>query len=451
MMRASGGQSVLISREEMHGLFSGVLNDTDRDAVTFAARIDGAIARLTGLEILRKSRDDEDSYTISPVITAIMTASVMTELQQQFEQLLNGGATQEQKRTSKLTEQFHLSRLQVINWGVFDGYHSIPFSAGGALIAGASGSGKSSLLEPISLGFLPFNRRNFNASGDNTAAGSSAGRHTVDKYVRGVWGQRSDGGTSRVMYLRGDGTAWSAVAVTYASGSSRTVAGLVTQVAHRRVPQREKVLRGRQHHLGGDDPDTGWPPRQSGLQARRRPTTLSRGIGRPACRNSRTSGVLSPTLVFLLRDALPQREWAMTLTPAAAEQVNCSGRFEWLGCAFWSGPVGSEHFRSVHLAEWIGNELETYAVGVAEIERDLAVFGQLHSCVDQLGAQVIPPLRVNADRDVVQPTQHLLVRTNVQTREIEEGKEIAIADVEEKVRRAGIVAVLDQLGQRELE
>ncbi|MGZ6780358.1 MAG: ATP-binding protein, partial [Mycobacterium sp.] len=77
------------------------------------------------------------------------------------------------------------------------------------------------------LGFLPFNRRNFNASGDNTAAGSSAGRRTVDKYVRGAWGQRSDGGTSRVMYLRGDGTAWSAVAVTYTSDSGRTVTGLV--------------------------------------------------------------------------------------------------------------------------------------------------------------------------------------------------------------------------------
>ncbi|AFM15626.1 hypothetical protein Mycch_0810 [Mycolicibacterium chubuense NBB4] len=126
-----------------------------------------------------------------------------------------------------MTEQFHLSRLQVINWGVFDGYHSIPFSEGGALIAGASGSGKSSLLDAISLGFLPFNRRNFNASGDNTAAGSSAGRRTVDKYVRGAWGQRSDGGTSRVMYLRGDGTAWSAVAVTYAGDSGRTVTGLV--------------------------------------------------------------------------------------------------------------------------------------------------------------------------------------------------------------------------------
>ncbi|MBS1695054.1 MAG: AAA family ATPase [Actinobacteria bacterium] len=126
-----------------------------------------------------------------------------------------------------MTEQFHLSRLQVINWGVFDGYHTIPFSSGGALIAGASGSGKSSLLDAISLGFLPFNRRNFNASGDHTAAGSSAGRRTVDKYVRGAWGQRSDGGNSRVMYLRGDGTAWSAVAVTYAGDSGRTVTGLV--------------------------------------------------------------------------------------------------------------------------------------------------------------------------------------------------------------------------------
>ncbi len=134
---------------------------------------------------------------------------------------------QQRKKNPKVTEQFHLSRLQVINWGVFDGYHSIPFSVGGALIAGASGSGKSSLLDAISLGFLPFNRRNFNASGDNTAAGSSAGRRTVDKYVRGAWGQRSDGGTSRVMYLRGDGTAWSAVAVTYASDSGRTVTGLV--------------------------------------------------------------------------------------------------------------------------------------------------------------------------------------------------------------------------------
>ena len=96
MMRASGGQTVLISRQEMHGLFAGVLSDIDRDAVTFAARVDG-VARLNGLEILRKTRDDEDSYTISPVITAVMTASLITELQQQFAQLLTGGAPAEEE------------------------------------------------------------------------------------------------------------------------------------------------------------------------------------------------------------------------------------------------------------------------------------------------------------------------------------------------------------------
>jgi hypothetical protein len=96
MMRASGDQTVLISRDEVHGLFSGVLNDVDRDAVTFTARIDGAIARLASLEILRKSRDDEDSYTISPVINAVMTASVIAELHQQFELLQSGGIPQEQ-------------------------------------------------------------------------------------------------------------------------------------------------------------------------------------------------------------------------------------------------------------------------------------------------------------------------------------------------------------------
>jgi hypothetical protein len=92
MMRASGDQTVLISRNEVHGLFSGVLNDVDRDVVTFTARIDAAIARLASLEILRKSRDDEDSYTVSPVINAVMTASVIAELQQQFELLLSGGS-----------------------------------------------------------------------------------------------------------------------------------------------------------------------------------------------------------------------------------------------------------------------------------------------------------------------------------------------------------------------
>ena len=126
-------------------------------------------------------------------------------------------------------DQYHLSRLQLINWGVFDGYHSIPFSANGALITGSSGSGKSSLLDAISLAFLPDHRRNFNASGDATAAGSSSGKRTVGKYVRGAWGERRSGTSAgrEIMYLRGTGPAWAAIAVTYTSTSGTSITGLV--------------------------------------------------------------------------------------------------------------------------------------------------------------------------------------------------------------------------------
>jgi len=52
---------------------------------------------------------------------------------------------------------------------------------------------------------------------------------------------------------------------------------------------------------------------------------------------------------------------------------------------------------------------------------------------------------------VVQPAEHLRVRADVESREVEEGEQVAVADVEEEVRRAGIVAVLDQLGEGEAE
>lgn len=125
-------------------------------------------------------------------------------------------------------QQYWLSRLQVINWGVFDGYHSVNFSRRGTLITGSSGSGKSSLLDAISLAFLSSTRRNFNASSDTTAAGSSIGKRTVDKYVRGLWGElQVPGQRPKQMFLRGKGSAWSAVSVTYTGTDGSNVTGLV--------------------------------------------------------------------------------------------------------------------------------------------------------------------------------------------------------------------------------
>lgn len=90
-MRAARDEHVLITQEEIHELFAGVANTIDRDVALFDKRIDHAIDKLEELEILRRHRDDPDTFTVSPAISAIMTASVITELQQQFEQFIGSG------------------------------------------------------------------------------------------------------------------------------------------------------------------------------------------------------------------------------------------------------------------------------------------------------------------------------------------------------------------------
>ena len=52
---------------------------------------------------------------------------------------------------------------------------------------------------------------------------------------------------------------------------------------------------------------------------------------------------------------------------------------------------------------------------------------------------------------MVEPAEHLGVVAEVEAREVEEGEQVAVADVEEEVRRALVVAVLEELGERELE
>ena len=51
----------------------------------------------------------------------------------------------------------------------------------------------------------------------------------------------------------------------------------------------------------------------------------------------------------------------------------------------------------------------------------------------------------------MQPAEHLCVVAEVETGEVEEREQVAVADVEEEVRGALVVAVLEQLGERELQ
>ena len=55
------------------------------------------------------------------------------------------------------------------------------------------------------------------------------------------------------------------------------------------------------------------------------------------------------------------------------------------------------------------------------------------------------------DRHVLQRADRLLVRLVLVAGEVEEAEQVAVAEVEEEVARAGVVAVLDQLDEREAE
>jgi len=125
--------------------------------------------------------------------------------------------------------RFWLSRVQVINWGVFDGYHDVHLSEKGTLLTGASGAGKSSILDAVSVGFLSSRRRNFNASGDRSAGpGSSGSQRSVDKYIRGLVGDIQDSGeNTKQKFLRDKGPAWSAIALTYSSSDGSVITGMV--------------------------------------------------------------------------------------------------------------------------------------------------------------------------------------------------------------------------------
>ena len=66
------------------------------------------------------------------------------------------------KRTLNIG-QFRLTRLQMVNWGTFDGYKDYPIDERGVMLTGPSGSGKSSMMDGHSVVLLPTYDQVFNA------------------------------------------------------------------------------------------------------------------------------------------------------------------------------------------------------------------------------------------------------------------------------------------------
>lgn len=90
-------------------------------------------------------------------------------------------------------DQWRLARVEVYNWGTFSNLHGFDVARRGHLITGASGSGKSSLLDAIATVLVPQSRISYNAAALDTSARRSD-RSRVS-YLRGAWSRQLDDAT----------------------------------------------------------------------------------------------------------------------------------------------------------------------------------------------------------------------------------------------------------------
>lgn len=120
------------------------------------------------------------------------------------------------------TKTWRMSRLQVVNWGGFSGHHVLDLDEEATLLTGASGTGKSTLLDAI-IGVLMDSGVPFNGASNDAGMGRarSATQRNVLSYVRGKVGDTVAGATDRtVAVLRGEsGPTWSAIGLTFTAST----------------------------------------------------------------------------------------------------------------------------------------------------------------------------------------------------------------------------------------
>ncbi|MBN6102683.1 ATP-binding protein [Xanthomonas sp. CFBP 8703] len=119
-------------------------------------------------------------------------------------------------------QQYRMRRLQVHNWGTFNGLTDVPVADKGFLFVGRSGSGKSTLLDAMSALLTPPSIVDFNAAA-REAERSGRDRSLVS-YVRGAWADQQDSASGEIatQYLR-KGATWSALALEYRNAHGQAV------------------------------------------------------------------------------------------------------------------------------------------------------------------------------------------------------------------------------------
>ena len=132
---------------------------------------------------------------------------------------------------SLLADQWHLTHMQLVNWGTFCGYQELQLCdqtgapAQVVMITGESGTGKSTLFDAKTAVMMRGTTRFNTASNQTTGRARGSRERNLYSYVMGKQDDEYDPATgeARESYLRRtDGANWSAIALTFVSTAGQT-------------------------------------------------------------------------------------------------------------------------------------------------------------------------------------------------------------------------------------
>jgi uncharacterized protein YPO0396 len=115
--------------------------------------------------------------------------------------------------------------MQLVNWGGFQGHHSFDLASGSTLISGASGTGKSTLLDAYLALMMPATVP-FNGASNDATQGRARGadQRNILSYLRGLRDTAHDGERLAEQVMRGaDTPVWGAISMTFTDEMHRTL------------------------------------------------------------------------------------------------------------------------------------------------------------------------------------------------------------------------------------
>ena len=155
------------------------------------------------------------------------------------------------------TVQWRASLMQLVNWGGFGGLTQVPLGGDATMISGASGVGKSTILDAYTALMMPSDTK-FNGASNDAVAGRARGigQRNLLSYLRGAVDVVDDPRTGRPVekLLRGKGAdTWGAVAMTFVNDLGGRFTALRTYYVPRRATRSSDVAMQLVTHEGALD------------------------------------------------------------------------------------------------------------------------------------------------------------------------------------------------------